>query len=275
MMDLDAVHAFVLVADFSSFTRAGEAMNASQSAVSLKIKRLEEELGHRLLERTPRQVGLTLEGNAFLPAARTLVSAHQAALSAFAPQAQRKLVIGASHHVIGAELPSLLERMHRANPAVVLELHVGSSDDMYQAFEQGLVDAALVLKHDNRRQSGKLLFKEDFGWMADPSYDHQPGSPLRLATQAAPCGVRAMALNSLDKAGVPWVEVFVGGGIATLGAAVSAGFAIAAIGKRVAPCGAMDIGPRCAVVFQAFGQSRAKLSAGLCGGSESHRSLSL
>jgi len=52
-LDLDAVEAFVRVAELESFTRAAEAMQTSQAAVSLKLKRLEDRLGCRLLERTP------------------------------------------------------------------------------------------------------------------------------------------------------------------------------------------------------------------------------
>src|SRR5580658_10210260 len=61
-LDLDAVQAFVLVADLASFTRAAEALDTTQSAVSLKLKRLEGRLGRRLLERTPRRVRLSAEG---------------------------------------------------------------------------------------------------------------------------------------------------------------------------------------------------------------------
>lgn len=53
LLDLDAVEAFVRVAELESFTRAAEAMQTSQAAVSLKLKRLEDRLGCRLLERTP------------------------------------------------------------------------------------------------------------------------------------------------------------------------------------------------------------------------------
>jgi hypothetical protein len=58
-LDLDAVKAFVLTADLQSFTRAAEALKSTQSAVSLKLRRLEDQLGRRLLERTPRQVRLS------------------------------------------------------------------------------------------------------------------------------------------------------------------------------------------------------------------------
>ena len=53
-LDIEAVQAFVLVADLSSFTRAAQAMETTQSAVSLKSRRREDGRGRRLLERTPR-----------------------------------------------------------------------------------------------------------------------------------------------------------------------------------------------------------------------------
>ena len=61
-LDLDAVRAFVLVAELSSFTRAADALDTTQSAVSLKLKRLEAALGRQLLERTPRIVRLSADG---------------------------------------------------------------------------------------------------------------------------------------------------------------------------------------------------------------------
>ena len=72
-LDLDAVKAFVLTAELQSFTRAADALGSTQSAVSLKLRRLEDQLGRRLLERTPRQVRLSAEGAAFMEAARELV----------------------------------------------------------------------------------------------------------------------------------------------------------------------------------------------------------
>ena len=64
-LDLDAVKAFVLTAELQSFTRAADALDSTQSAISLKLRRLEDQLGRRLLERTPRQVRLSAEGGRF------------------------------------------------------------------------------------------------------------------------------------------------------------------------------------------------------------------
>jgi len=242
-LDVEAVQAFVFAADLKSFTRAAEAMDTTQSAVSLKIKRLEDGLGRRLLERTPRQVQLSVDGSAFLGAARALIAAHQSALCSFAVE-HRRLVIGISHHVVGAELPLLLKRMSSSEPGLVMEMRVSMSRDILDAFDRGALDAAIVLRHDNRLRDGELILEESFGWMAAPDFEHRPGEPLRLATQAEPCTVRSMALAALNEAGIPWTEVFVGGGIVTIGAAVSAGLAVASLGRRIAPSGTIDFGPR-------------------------------
>ncbi len=53
-----------------------------------------------------------------------------------------------------------------------------------------------------------------------------------------------MAIDALDTAGIAWTEVFVGGGLGTIGAAVSAGLAAAALGRRVTPKGTIDVGSR-------------------------------
>ncbi|MBV8839694.1 MAG: LysR family transcriptional regulator, partial [Alphaproteobacteria bacterium] len=73
-LDLDTVQAFVLIADLASFTRAAEASGTTQSAVSLKLKKLEQRLGLRLVERTPRLVRLSGDGAAFLDRARDLLA---------------------------------------------------------------------------------------------------------------------------------------------------------------------------------------------------------
>src|SRR5229473_3624528 len=242
-LDIEAVQAFVLTADLKSFTRAAEAMDTTQSAVSLKIKRLEDGLGRRLLERTPRLVRLSADGSAFLGPARNLVAAHQGAVGSFGLE-RRRLVVGISHHIVGAELPLLLKRMGSAEPGLVLEMRVSTSGEVLDEFDRGVIDAAIVLRHDNRRRGGETILKEAFGWMAAPDFEHYQGEPLRLATQAEPCSVRSMAIEALNAAGIAWTEVFVGGGVATTGAAVSAGLAVAALGRRVAPPGTIDVGPR-------------------------------
>lgn len=242
-LDLDAVQAFILVADFKSFTRAAEALGANQSAVSIKLKRLEGRLARKLIERTPRRVRLTADGEAFLEAARALVAAETRALATFTAE-RRRLSIGISYHIVGPELPVILKRMSEQEPQLVVEIRVDSSDDILREFYDGAVDAALVLRHDASRRDGEALMKERFGWFATSDFKAPPGEPLRVAIQSSTCGIRATSVRALEAAGIAWTDVFVGGGIATIGAAVSAGLAVAALSHRCAPANTVDVGAK-------------------------------
>jgi len=241
-LDLDAVKAFVFIADLQSFTRAAEVLDTTQSALSLKLRRLEEQLGRRLLERTPRQVRLSAEGSVFLDAARSLVGAHERAIASFRVE-QRRLTIGISQLIVGSELPALLRRMNEHDPYLLIEMRVAGSREVMQAYEEGALDAALVLQADHRRNQGETIFSENFAWIGAANWQLRPGQPLPLSTQGEPCGIRAAAVRALDQAGIAWTEVFIGKGAAVVGAAAAAGLAIAVMARRTAPSGTVDVGP--------------------------------
>ena len=249
VLDLDAVRAFVLVADLRSFTRAADSLDTTQSAVSLKVKRLEAHLGKPLLERTPRSVRLSAEGSAFLDAARDLLSAHERALGSLAIES-RRLTLGLSEHVAGPELPALLATLHRHDPGLVIEMHLGTSSVLLDQFDARQLDAIIVRfepDEERPRDGGQLLFTEPISWLAAPGWEPRAGEPLPLAVQTEPCKVRAVALRALEREGIAWNEVFVGGGVAAAGAAVAAGLAVSALAKRVAPRGLVDVGSRLAL----------------------------
>ena len=239
-MDVDAVKAFLLAADLQSFTRAADVLGTTQSAVSLKLRRLEEQLGRRLLERTPRHVRLSAEGLAFLGVARELVSSHDRAATAFETE-QRRLAIGINQQLVGNQLPLLLRQMQDHDPNLLVEMRIAGTNELMKAQEQGELDAVLVLRPEDRGKRGKVVFAESFSWFAAASWEPRAGQPLPLATQGESCRIRIAAVRALDRAGIQWREVFVGKGAAILGAAAVAGLAVAVLARRVAPPGAVDV----------------------------------
>ncbi|CPH03354.1 LysR family transcriptional regulator [Burkholderia pseudomallei] len=227
-LDLDAVRAFVLVAELASFTRAADALGTTQSAVSLKLKRLEAQLGKPLLERTPRRVTLAAVGAAFLPAARELLDAHERALAALS-SAQRRLVIGVSEHVAVPDLPAVLTGLNRHDPGLALEMHVGMSAGLLAQYDERRLDAAFVRHEpgeDPPRDDATLLFTEPLAWLAARGW------------------TRAAALRALERAGVRWRERFTGGGVAAVAVAAAAGLAVCPLARRVAPRSLVDVGAR-------------------------------
>ena len=239
-LDVESIQAFVSVADFQSFTRAASALGTSQAAISMKLKRLEDRLGEKLIERTPRQVRLSARGAAFLNVARDFLAAHERAVAGLS-STSRRFTLGIADQVAGPELPLLLARLGAHDPAMLIELQLATSRELLDAFDRGAIDAAIVRKEDDRRD-GEVLCEERFGWFAAAGFERREGEPLRLASLSASCGVRNNATRALDAAGVEWVEVFLGGGMAAVIAAVSAGIAVGALAHRVVPAGVVDVG---------------------------------
>jgi DNA-binding transcriptional LysR family regulator len=239
-LDVAAVRAFTLTAELQSFTRAADVLGTTQSAISLKLRRLEQQLGRRLLERTPRQVRLSAEGLVFLEAARELVAAHDRATAAFEVE-PRRLAIGISQQLVGGELPALLRQLKDRDPGLLIELRIAGTRELMQAYEQGEIDAALVLRPDDGRKRGRAVFAQSFSWFALPGWTPYAGQPLPLATQGESCRIRTMAVRALDKSGIAWTEVFIGKGGAAVGAAAAAGLAVALLAKSTAPVATVDV----------------------------------
>jgi DNA-binding transcriptional LysR family regulator len=113
---------------------------------------------------------------------------------------------------------------------------------MLDAYDAGELDA-VVVRQEGSRRGGEKLTEDEFGWFAAKRLAWRRGETLPLATLAPPCGVRALAIRALDKAGIAWTERFVGGGVTAVAAAALAGLAAAPLARRIAPPGLVDIGP--------------------------------
>jgi DNA-binding transcriptional LysR family regulator len=138
-------------------------------------------------------------------------------------------------------LAGLIARVNAFDPLLRLDVRINLSSALVDQFERGELDAVIVRREANRR-GGDELIEDELGWFAAPDFRHQPAQPLPLAMLAAPCGVRAHAIRTLDKAKVKWVEAFTGGGVSAVAAAVSCGLAVAPLARRLAPPGALDVG---------------------------------
>src|ERR1700754_2229374 len=109
-VDVDLLRAFVAVAESGSFTAAADVLGRSQSAVSQRVLRLEEELNVRVFERTSRSLKLTDEGKRALTAARRLITQHEHFTREIRqPLLPSKLRLGVSDHLVQAQLPRILK----------------------------------------------------------------------------------------------------------------------------------------------------------------------
>lgn len=233
-LDLDQVRAFTVVAELRSFTAAGETLGATQSAISLRVGKLEEQLGKRLLARSPRAVSLTAEGTRFLPHARQIIATHDEALARMEgpDRALKPLRLAISDHAAGAHLTAALRSLRTALPGFAPDVVVGLSSEMRAAYDAGEADAAIV-RQDAGRREGTPLFSDPLVWVAaEPVL---PDGPVDLVALRGPCGVKAAMIRALDTARRPWRLAFQGGSVMALQAAVEAGVGVSAFGRAHAP----------------------------------------
>ncbi|MEU9735043.1 LysR family transcriptional regulator [Streptomyces sp. NPDC048002] len=138
-MDLDTVRTFVAVVDAGRFQEAADALGVTQQAVSKRIAALERHLGVRLFTRTPRGAELTIDGQAFLPHARELLSVAERAVGSVRPD-RRPLRVD----VIASRVaPSgLMRDFHRTHPTVDLDVvMLVDFRDALSALRSGAIDA--------------------------------------------------------------------------------------------------------------------------------------
>jgi DNA-binding transcriptional LysR family regulator len=141
-LDLRLVRYFTAVADHRHFGRAAAALHVAQPSLSRQIRRLEQQLGARLLDRTPQGTRLTEAGEVFLPRAKALLrSASQAAVSTRAAAEPSRITIGYTTSLIVT--PAARELRRRHPDAEVHTLHL-AWDEPRAALLERRVDAAVA-----------------------------------------------------------------------------------------------------------------------------------
>lgn len=149
---------FMAVADAGSFTRAAEHLGVAQPWVSEQIRRLEMQLGFRLLERNSRHMALTQRGARFLEQLRPLCRANEDA-QLLARQLRREateaLRIGASELVADfPEKSALIDAFVQAHPAVTLEIFTAPVPELIARLKAGALDVVLAFSSSAEQRDG-------------------------------------------------------------------------------------------------------------------------
>ena len=144
-LDMDVLRSFVTGIDLGSFAKAAVRLGRSPSAISLQLRKLEDQVGCPLLRRNGRGLALTEPGEMLLGYARRMLDLNDAAVSAVAAPALTGWVrLGLPQDVSETGLPAVLARFARLHPAVRVEAHVERDAVLRAEVEAGRLDLALV-----------------------------------------------------------------------------------------------------------------------------------
>jgi len=146
-VDTQNLKAFLLVAEYGSFSLAAEKLHLTQPAVSKRVALLEEQLGASLFDRIGRNIGLTEAGRALLPHARAVQSeldAAQQSVRDLSGAVAGQLRLATSHHIGLHRLPPVLSAFSKAYSGVLIDIDFMDSEQAYERIMQGRAELAIV-----------------------------------------------------------------------------------------------------------------------------------
>jgi DNA-binding transcriptional LysR family regulator len=232
MLDLELLRSFVSVVDAGGFTRAGERVHRTQSTVSQQIKRLEDDLGRALLNRTGKQVVPTEDGERLLSYARRLLSLAEEARDVMAqPTLEGAVRLGFPEDFAAYRLTKLLASFSRSRPGLRLDVRADQSVYLRRDLERGELDLALI-KRDAGGKDGIAVWPERIHWVTSKNH------PTNLKVESVPliffptgCLYRTRAIHAIEAAGRRWHMAYTSSSLAGIQAAVAAGLGLSILSQ--------------------------------------------
>ncbi|MFM4769095.1 LysR family transcriptional regulator [Aeromonas veronii] len=233
MLDPLLLRSFVAIIDTGSFTRAGERVHLTQSTISQQIRRLEQQLGCPLLDRSGRQVVATAEGEKLLGLARRIL-ALLAQAEEQVTEGSVALSLGVPEDFAAGAITPVLAAFARDYPEVRLEVESGLSHQIWQRFAAGELDLALV-KQVRGQGSPLASWSEPLVWVDSRDWPARERDPLPLVVFPSEGLYRRQMTEALDGLGRRWRIAYVSASLASLQGAVSAGIGVSLLPKRLMP----------------------------------------
>lgn len=252
-LDLDLLRCFLTVSESSGFTLAAKRLGLSQSAVSMKIQRLESLLGVSLFTRSSRSLRHTDSGELVLGYARRLLALNQEMMERLAePVPQGRLRLGVVQQFGQQMLPRFLALFKKAHPQVQLSVETGMSADLMAAIGEGEFDVVVAASgmapgpalEGCPFTERDVILREPMVWaQAAASTLNLKTRPLPLVLLAATCHFRRVAQDLLERAHIPWEAVYSSASLASVQAAVQADLGIAAFSRSCLQPGMRALSP--------------------------------
>jgi DNA-binding transcriptional LysR family regulator len=234
VLDLDLLKAFVAVADHRSFTRAAAALNRTQSAVSMQIKRLEDRLQVALLQRSKANVELSPAGEGLLGYARRILMLSDEAIGRIREHKVEGAVrLGVMDDYGTLIVPPLLARFAATHPLIRVEMETGLTAFMPKRL--GEAYDLVIAMHAKGRGDGEFLRYEEAVWAASAEQAVEDLDPVPLALYPRGCLFRKWAIEALDGVRRPWRLAFASHSLAAVEAVAASGLAITVVKSGTFP----------------------------------------
>jgi len=203
-LELDLLRTLVAIADTGSFNRAARAVFRTPSAVSMQMKKLDEQIGAPLFAKDGRSVVLTPDGEALVAYGRRILALADEAMQRFrSPQIQGTIRLGIPDDYAGQYLPEILGRFAASHPNVEVDVFCQQTRDLLAHLDRNTIDIALV-SSGHGQTSGMTVHSEPLVWAGLRHGCAHERNPIPLAVSHVGCCWRKQATNALERANIPY-----------------------------------------------------------------------
>ncbi|MDE0605940.1 MAG: LysR substrate-binding domain-containing protein [Acidimicrobiaceae bacterium] len=231
-LDVESLRAFIAVIDLGGMTRAAESLEVSQSAVSWKIKRLEEKVGRELLIREGHSLRPSRDGRELLQYARAMVDTHDEAVRRLkSSELTGTVKVGTPEEISAERICAVLSRFNRIHPKTSIEFFVDRSFRLSSMLARSELDVAVLqVLENNLRPEDKILWTDPLIWVCAPDCAYEEGL-VPLITFGEGGFYRPLAQQALTEAGIPFTVTFSGPSAASVIGAAEAGLGVAVLAE--------------------------------------------
>ncbi len=202
-LDLDTLRTLSVARELGSLAQAAEQLGRTPSAISLQMKRLQDDLGIALFRKHGRSLLLTEAGVIALDYARRILALHDELLDTMqGANVAGNIRIGCTQD-FASFLPSVLSHFSSLYPRMQIELRIEGNAALADAIEMSQIDLAVVIGHDDRA-AAQLLGHLDLLWIASSSFAPPRDQPLPLATLGPQCVFRKRTIEHLEAEKIPY-----------------------------------------------------------------------
>lgn len=204
--DLNALRTMVVGTELGSFARAAGELGRSQSAVSMQLKKLEQQAGRPLFRRIGRGLVPTETGDALLAYARRMIALNdEAAVSLGASVEVASVRLGLPQDLFADVMPEVITRFSRRRSGVHIEIRAGRNHGLEEEVRAGRLDVAVAFFAAGSDAHGTHLVSLPMRWLGGKGL-RKPASndPIPLVVFDHPCLFRQAALQTLDARRIRW-----------------------------------------------------------------------
>ncbi|MEP0356842.1 LysR family transcriptional regulator [Paraglaciecola sp.] len=234
-LSLDNLRTFVTVVDLGGYAKAGEMLGRSQPAISLQIKRLEQQLTKRLFQKQGQRQVVNQDGLALYQQARTMLALNDNIFKQFQPTGIKgRLRLGIPSEFATTLLPNIIGEFGKLYPDVSLEVTSALSKSLLAKDTSESFDLIMALVDPNESFDGQILLHDDLVWVGDKTLGiHSDALSLVLAPDG--CVYRSRVINKLKQQTQKWRISYTNADLTGITAAIKQGLGITALAKSSVP----------------------------------------